>query len=154
MRAIVTHHGLDSAEIGRWVQMHDSSIFTQYGIAWPQRVYGLEELPSAFAKVYKIEKTLVLLSKLEEYVLKPLRENYPSVTFSIDLDRAAGMNYYTNACVKIWGINERGEQYPLMDGGFTDWTQKLLQTRKERLFVSGMGTELILSNFSTIPTPR
>jgi len=28
-----------------------------------------------------------------------------------------------------------------VDGGFTDWTQQLLSNRKERLLISGMGSE-------------
>lgn len=155
MRAVIAHHSFDSAEIGRRVQARDSSVFTRYEIKWPQRIRGIEELSPEFIETYNIEKEISLLSKLEEYVLEPLRKDYPSVTFSIDLDRAAGVNYYTNACVKIWAVNDHGEKYPLIDGGFTDWTQKLLQSRKERMFASGMGTELILSNFrSTISTSR
>ncbi len=155
MRAIVAHHGFDSAELGRQIQKHGASVFKQYGIAWPQRIQRPQELSPQFVKMYGIEKAGELLSKLDRAVLEPLRDEFPSGTFSIDLDRAAGMNYYTNACVKIWAVNERNEQYPLMDGGFTDWTQKLLQTRKERLFTSGMGTELILSNFrQPISTPH
>ena len=29
----------------------------------------------------------------------------------------------------------------LVDGGFVDWTQRLLSDRKERLLISGIGTE-------------
>lgn len=32
----------------------------------------------------------------------------------------------------------------LIDGGFVDWTQKLLQNRKHRLLISGAGTDLLL----------
>lgn len=147
MRAIVRHHELDSADIGHNVQMHDSSVFKRYGIQWPRTAHSIGDLLPDFVREYGIEKTIALLSKLGEHVVEPLRRMRTSVHFSIDLDRAAGMNYYTNACFKIWAINETGERYPLVDGGFSDWTQKLLQSRKERLFTSGIGTELILANF-------
>lgn len=148
MRAIVTHHELDSTKIGRQVQMKDSSVFTRYKIDWPRHIRNIKDLPPAFIETYEIEKMLALLTKLDDQVIEPLRRDYPMVTFSIDLDRAAGMNYYTNACFKIWALNGNGDRYPLVDGGFADWTQKVLQSRKERLFTSGVGTELILSNFT------
>lgn len=34
-----------------------------------------------------------------------------------------------------------GHEYELVDGGFVDWTQKLLGDGKERLLISGLGTE-------------
>ena len=34
------------------------------------------------------------------------------------------------------------------DGGFTDWTQRLLSNGKERLLVSAMGIELIAKRFA------
>ena len=37
--------------------------------------------------------------------------------------------------------------YFLVDGGFTDWTQQLLSNRKERLLISGMGSERFVSVF-------
>jgi|GEM_PF-4488011 len=37
--------------------------------------------------------------------------------------------------------------YFLVDGGFTDWTQKLLSNRKERLLISGLGSERLLTCF-------
>ncbi|OGG48893.1 hypothetical protein A2678_02365 [Candidatus Kaiserbacteria bacterium RIFCSPHIGHO2_01_FULL_53_31] len=148
MRAIVAHHELDSAEIGRAVQIQGSSVFDQYNLHWMRRVRSIDEVTSAFVEKYKINEMTILLSDLEKQVITPLRCTFPWVTFQIDFDRAAGMNYYTNACIKIWATNERGEQYPLVDGGFADWTQKLLQSRKERLFTSGLGTELLLTNFT------
>jgi|GEM_PF-7063181 len=57
------------------------------------------------------------------------------------------MSYYQNGCFKISAQNSNGQIYPLVDGGFTDWTQQLVSSKKERLLVSGVGTELLCSNF-------
>ena len=35
----------------------------------------------------------------------------------------------------------------LSDGGSTDWTARLSANAKERFFVSGLGTELLLRRF-------
>ena len=61
------------------------------------------------------------------------------------------------------GSNDRSEYYPFAqfkvlatsgsrqwevgDGGFTDWTQRLLNNRKERLLISGFGSELFCRVF-------
>jgi len=37
----------------------------------------------------------------------------------------------------------QGEALPIADGGLTDWTQRFLSSRKERLFVSAIGIELL-----------
>jgi hypothetical protein len=39
----------------------------------------------------------------------------------------------------------------LIDGGFTTWTQLLLSNRKERLLISGLGTERLCSQFNVLP---
>ncbi len=36
-----------------------------------------------------------------------------------------------------------GIRLPLVDGGLTDWTQKLIANKKERLLISAVGTELL-----------
>jgi len=33
------------------------------------------------------------------------------------------------------------------DGGFTDWTARLLQDKKERLMTSGIGTEFVCRRY-------
>lgn len=40
-------------------------------------------------------------------------------------------------------IRVYGEEIEIADGGFTDWTQQLLEEKKERLLVSGMGFSLL-----------
>jgi hypothetical protein len=59
-------------------------------------------------------------------------------TLNIELDpsREAGRSYYVDACFKIFAGDTE-----LADGGFVDWTQTLLGDRKERLLISGVGSE-------------
>ena len=52
---------------------------------------------------------------------------------------------------QIFVKDSTGSDVFLVDGGFTDWTQKLLSDRKERLLISGMGTERFLVCFSPKP---
>jgi hypothetical protein len=47
----------------------------------------------------------------------------------------------------MYARDQVGTDYFIVDGGFTDWTQQLLSNRKERLLISGMGSERFVSLF-------
>jgi hypothetical protein len=79
------------------------------------------------------------VTRLENAVLAPLREEFPGIRFGIDRERTKGSGYYDGICFQI-GARVDGVGYDLIvDGGFTDWVQKLLQDEKERLLASGIG---------------
>jgi hypothetical protein len=54
----------------------------------------------------------------------------------LDHSRSSGGGYYVRLRFKIYGGD-----IELGDGGFTEWTQTLLGDTKERLLISGIGTE-------------
>jgi hypothetical protein len=51
-------------------------------------------------------------------------------------------DYYKLVQFKFF-IVRNGQEINLSDGGFVDWTQKLIPDKKHRLLISGVGTELI-----------
>ena len=60
----------------------------------------------------------------------------PNVRVVPDQNRRSGRGYYSGLCFKVHaGESELG------DGGFTDWTARLLGNGKERLLVSGYGVD-------------
>ena len=73
-------------------------------------------------------------------VLAELSVAHPAVRFSIVPGEGAG-GYYLGARFQIDAGDAAGKELNLVDGGFTGWTQQLLSDRKERLLVSGLGTE-------------
>jgi hypothetical protein len=80
------------------------------------------------------------LGRVEEHVLAPLRAEFPDATCRVQPSRTRGANYYAGLLLEIL-ID--GESLSIADGGMTDWTQRLLGSRKERLVVSGIGLELL-----------
>jgi hypothetical protein len=62
------------------------------------------------------------------------------VTVSDDSERLGGQGYYRRACFKIHAVTRRGK-VEFVDGGFTDWTERLLGDRHERLLISGAGLD-------------
>jgi hypothetical protein len=55
-------------------------------------------------------------------------------------DRTEARGYYTSFCFKARSVGPGGT-FEIADGGLVDWTQTLVQSRKERLFISGLGVE-------------
>ncbi|HTI11332.1 MAG TPA: hypothetical protein VL832_22320 [Puia sp.] len=51
-------------------------------------------------------------------------------------------NYYKGLQFKMI-VQIKGEEREMADGGFVDWTQQLLENKKERLLISGFGLELL-----------
>jgi hypothetical protein len=64
-----------------------------------------------------------------------------------DPDRTRARGYYDGALLDIAAVDCEGESVGLVDGGLTDWTQRLLSNRKERLFTSGIGLALLAERF-------
>lgn len=89
----------------------------------------------------------------QEEVFTPLASQFPDVTFAFDPDRASGRDYYTTACFHIFIRDGADAEHALVDGGFTSWTQQLLNNKKERLLISGIGTESVCSLFGKEQTP-
>jgi len=72
-----------------------------------------------------------------------IRGAFADVVVALDPDRTAARNYYRGVCFGITTDNRTGEQRHLVDGGRVDWTQRLLGDAKERLVISGVGSDRI-----------
>jgi hypothetical protein len=78
---------------------------------------------------------------LEAELLSPIRAEFEAVECSIDRQRTSGLGYYQDLCFHIHAAATSGERLELVDGGSVDWTQKYLSSAKERLVISGLGSE-------------
>ena len=109
---------------------------------------------------YQTHRLRVTLTDLEqgqreqtliEHVLKPLMANHSGVLCELDPNREIGRGYYVGACFHIYATNVAGTEFELIDGGFTTWTQQFLSNSKERVLISGLGTERLCSQFNAPP---
>jgi hypothetical protein len=87
------------------------------------------------------------IQTLEERVLAPLAASYRDARCELDPNRTTGRGYYVGACFHTYATNAVGVEFELVDGGFTTWTQQLLNNRKERLLISGLGVERFSAEF-------
>ena len=70
------------------------------------------------------------------------REN-PGMQLKIDqTPQEKENNYYKGSQHKV-DIAVNGRTYEIADGGFVDWTQKLLQNKKERMLSTGFGFDFM-----------
>ncbi len=86
-------------------------------------------------------------SLLELQLLSPIRASYELVDCVMDDVRTKGKGYYLDLCFHIYATHPSGQQLELVDGGSVDWTQRLLSNAKERLIISGIGSERLSSAF-------
>lgn len=85
--------------------------------------------------------------QLERDVLQPLGRLFPDASLQFDDGRASGRGYYAGVCFVVAGSDRSGTEHVLVDGGLTAWTQRLLSDRKERLLISGIGSERVCDLF-------
>jgi len=120
--------------------------FECYNVAIPEKIACVEEL-DRFVKEYKIEESVEFLKQIQDKAINKLKVEYPKVNFEFNQHRVNGIGYYENLCFSVKAKNKRGIEFFLVDGGSTNWTQKILCNEKERLFISGIGSELFCRNF-------
>lgn len=87
------------------------------------------------------------LSRVKAEVFDVLRQEFPEAQFRFNLARLEGLGYYKGLCLRIAPLAPDGNRYPITDGGFTDWTARLLEDRKERLLATGIGTEFACARY-------
>jgi hypothetical protein len=112
---------------------------------------GLRErgytIGSLDVRISDTERDSRRLELAEGEVLAPLAEEFPQETFRLDHQREQAQTYYRGLCLGIYAADPSGESHNMGDGGFTDWTQRLLSNAKERLLTTALGLERLAMLF-------
>lgn len=90
-------------------------------------------------------KNKAVLDKIENCILKD-KLNDTNTIFNIEIDEKENWNYYGNVRFQI-NVADSESEYFIVDGGDTDWTQQILNNKKERFFISGFGSERFMMLF-------
>ena len=72
-----------------------------------------------------------------------LRQMNPGINILMNDKPEKEILYYRGIQYKV-DILYKGKTYEIADGGFVDWTQRLLQNKKERMLSTGFGFDLML----------
>jgi hypothetical protein len=102
------------------------------------REHGIDALPNASHL------------QLESDVVTPLKNEFPEAQFRVNQRRLEGLGYYRPFALRITSDASDGNRYPVVDGGFTDWTARLMNNRKERLLISGIGSEFVCKAYGPV----
>ena len=138
VQALLAAKGLGLAEQRASVRAHvlggSERFLAERGIRLPEAVENPErELPDGVSRDR--------LARVKQDLLDKLRRDFPEASFRFNLARLEGLGYYGGLCLRVSPRAPDGKRYPITDGGFTDWTARLLEDRKERLLATGIGTE-------------
>ncbi len=90
-----------------------------------------------FIKIYLKEDNILFANALYA-ALENVSENYKVEI----IQQEQPNNYYKLVQFKVF-LNYNGTEINISDGGFVDWTQKVLSNKKLRLLISGSGLELV-----------
>ncbi len=139
VQRLLTAHGVSSDEVRKSIRAHHPGGSEHFLAVRNMVLPGAVTDPARELNGPGIER----LVRLKSEVLDILRTEFPEAEFSFNLARLEGLNYYRGFCLRISPEAADGARFPVVDGGFTDWTARLLQNKKERLLTSGIGTEFV-----------
>ena len=111
-----------------------------------REVFGVEQVrfkllkrgegrPSDKEPAARAEKGSLLMDRLVEYLGKEGLE--------VGRDDAPPPNAYYKGIQFKMIIEGAGREWEIADGGFVDWTQQLLEDKKERLLIAGFGLDML-----------
>ena len=89
------------------------------------------------------------LEIIETQLLSVIRAEFEGVDGGFDEGRTKGKGYYSDLCFHIHATAASGQPLELVDGGSVNWTQKFLSNAKERLIISGIGSERLCDEFGS-----
>jgi hypothetical protein len=143
VQGLLAAHGVSLDEVRESIRAHrpggSEQFLAERGIALP----GAVEDPAGELSSRVEGQGIDRLARLKSELLDALRAEFPEAQFRFNLARLEGLNYYNGFCLRISPLTADGARFPLADGGFTNWTARLLQNKKERLLTSGIGTEFV-----------
>jgi hypothetical protein len=143
MEAVAQEYAIPRGELVANTQTADYDPFAAYSVDLPARVAS----PPTESAIPGVSRPLTFLAKLGSAARSSLSKRFPEVRFDYDLARVAGIGYFTDVCFNISARAQDGQVFPLVDGGFNDWTRQLLRRNDERLATSAFGSELFCRYF-------
>ena len=122
------NHDFECEELIRHLNFHLSLL--QSVLKHPRQIKG----NLTFSKRLPADQRQLILQRVN---------NGLTVDFQEFPQREAIDAYYQSICFQI-NLEMDHQEVNIADGGFTDWTQQLINSRKERFLISAIGMELLL----------
>lgn len=148
--ALCRAHGIDPSEVRALAAAHRlgaaSEALARRGLALPSEVEDpRRDLGHLHARLPLA--AALRLDRVRERVFPAVLAGFPGTKLRLDLSRLEGLGYYAGLALRIRLEGPAGP-LPVIDGGFTAWTQALLADRKERLLASAIGSEMVCKAYA------
>jgi hypothetical protein len=144
--ALVDRSGIDREELRRKVRPHQPGsgdrFVEEHKLVLPTDA-DLDRDLADFAGTPAFAR----LRAVRDRVFPALAQEFPGVRCRFNLSRLEGLGYYQGLCLRAGATAPDGMPAAPIDGGFVDWTQRVLNDRKERLLASGTGSEFICKKY-------
>jgi len=109
-----------------------------------QHIFRVLELVSGVADSYCVIRPWGGYSNGDELIRSLTNHLQPLFPSRVSVDeQQPENNYYKGFQYKIY-IRTSGESIEIADGGMVDWTQQMLNNRKERCMIAGIGLSLLI----------
>jgi len=149
--ALLTEAGATREQVRSMVRPHrpgsSQRFLQQRGIRLPDAIVNPRVELEDIAQRFGLGMQLIRLNLIKQRIIDPIQTEYPEACFRFNLARLEGLGYYTGLCLRISPAAPDGSRHGIIDGGFTDWTARLLHDKKERLLTSGIGSEFACRRF-------
>ena len=116
--------------------------------ALTEHLFVMREIFRGYYKVDQLSFRLICRGgyansvKLAAEVKRFVQQHYPETAIQVVQTSEKEIGYYKGIQYKAditWG----DKTFEIADGGFVDWTQQLLQNKKERLLITGFGFDFM-----------
>lgn len=151
---LTANAGITESVIKARVRVRDpegaKTLLKEFGADWPEVIQDPEELEPWIAETpeYPQKHLLIQMQLLEDNVLAKLRQRHANLETGFNLHRLTGIHYYEGPCFHLKALAPDGTSLIMLgDGGYVNWTKRLLSDSRERLLTSALGTELALRLF-------
>jgi hypothetical protein len=155
IKVLLASAGISHDEVRQSVRAHLPGSSRQFlierNIALPTDIVDPGVELKELAQRNRLEVQLAGLTLLKQHVFEPLQAQFPEAGFRFNMARLEGLGYYSGLCLRISPAAPDGIRYPVVDGGLTEWTARLLQNNKERLLTSGIGSEFVCKRYRVPP---
>ena len=100
--------------------------------------YKVDDISFRFLCRGGYDNSHILASRVHKHIIQQI----PKCSITIIEKPQEDIDYYRGIQYKI-DIQFKGRTWEIGDGGFVDWTQQLLQNKKERMLSTGIGFDLM-----------
>jgi len=140
--SLLESQGVTQDELRQTIRAHrpggSERFLTERGVSLP---HAIEDPARELAEV---------ADRSQIHRLELLKNHLAGIRLRFNFSRLEGLAYYNGPCLRISPAAPDGNRYAIVDGGFTGWTARLLQNKKERLLTTGIGTEFACSRYRVL----